>query len=465
MKRRLVLTSLVVLLGSHSSHATEVEFQGEYRARAQAFDTLSLDRELDDSEGLSMGLDHRLILRPRFLLSDRVALNVDIKGMDNLTWGTRATDPSSVVPNAAPTYESILTSPYYDPNASGEDGTAALQDITLWHAWGQVHTGIGTFRFGRMPLHWGAGLWLNDGMQGQTDFNMYGDTADRIQWDYLVMDQFYVRLAADVHAERFLNDVDDTTAFNAALAYQTETVVAGLHTQLQHRVNGGADTGQFDLFTVDVALDAELGKLNLVTETVGQFGAGDLSEDYQEVQVSAIGSILRASMDLRPWMATVEGGIATGDGTNDQSLRTFTFDRDYTVGLMMFEQPMPSLAAALATETNGNRSYEQALLGNAVSNALYLKPTLGRQITDGFQVHASWLGARTAKVPQSFGDRNSYGMEFQLGAQYTGIDHVDFGFLFGTFLPGSYFENLPDDTYPAFNAPAFGAQISSRIHF
>ena len=465
MKRRLLLTSLVALLGSHSSHATEVEFEGEYRARMQAFDTLSLDRELDDAEGLAMGLDHRLILRPRFLLSDRVALNVDIKGLDNLTWGTRSVDPTSVVPNAAPTYESILTSPIDDPNVSGTDGTAALQDITLWHAWGQVHTGIGTFRFGRMPLHWGAGLWMNDGMQGQTDFNQFGDTADRIQWDYLVMDQFYVRLAADVHAERFLNDVDDTTAFNAALAYQTETVVAGLHTQLQHRVNGGADTGQFDLFTIDLALDAELGKLTLVTETVGQFGAGDLSEAYQEVQVSAIGSVLRASMDLRPWAATVEGGIATGDGTNDQSLRTFTFDRDYSVGLMMFEQPMPTLSAALATETNGNRSYEQALLGGAVSNAVYLKPTLSRQITDGFHVNASWLGARVAKVPESFGDRTSYGMEFQLGAQYTGIDHVDFGFLFGTFLPGSYFENLGDEAYPAFTAPAFGAQLSSRIHF
>ena len=80
-------------------------------------------------------------------------------------------------------------------------------------------------------------------------------------------------------------------------------------------------------------------------------------------------------------------------------------------------------------------------------------------------MNASWLGARVAKVPESFGDRTSYGMEFQAGAQYTGIDHVDFGFLFGTFLPGSYFENLGDEAYPAFTAPAFGAQLSSRIHF
>jgi len=446
--------------------ATEVEFEGAYRARARLFDSLSLERTIDEAEGLSMYMQHRLWLRPKFLLSDRVALTVDFKGLDGVTWGDRAITPTGVVPGAAPTYQYDLTAPVDDPSAPDADGTNALQDFTLWHAWGEVHTGIGQFRFGRMPLHWGSGVWLNDGLTVNPHFSDGGDTADRIQWDYLVVDQFVVRLAVDTNAERFVNLVDDTTAFNAALAYQSETVSAGIHSQLQHTVNSGLEAGRVNLFTIDLAASAEMGKLSLSTETVGQFGAGDLTDDLDEINVAAMGSVLSARLSLDPWGARVEAGLASGDGSlGDQSLRTFTFDSDYSVGLMLFEQPMPTLAAALGTPANANRSFDEALTGNAISNALYLKPSVLFHPFDDLETSLAWLGARTAKIPEAYGDRNSYGMEFQLGARYTGIEHVDVGLLLGSFLPGSYYENLPDDEYPEFIAPAYGIQLSTRIHF
>jgi len=192
----------------------------------------------------------------------------------------------------------------------------------------------------------------------------------------------------------------------------------------------------------------------------------DLNEDLDQVNVAAFGSIVGAELDLRPWGVRIEGGLATGDGQlGDQNLRTFTFDPDYSIGLMLFEHPLPTLAQTLGTAANQNRNFDQAITGQAVSNALYLKPTLRREIVEGLDVSAAWLGARVAKVPDAFGDRRSYGMEVQLGARYTGIEHVDVGLLLGTFLPGSYYTNLGDDDYPGFEAPAFGGQLSTRIHF
>ncbi len=464
LPRRLPLSIIAVLL-SASSQAAEVQFEGAYRARARVFDTLSLDRELADAEGLSAYVQHRLWLRPRFILSDQAAVFLDFKGLDNVVWGNRSTTPISLVPGASPTYQSNLTAPVVDPNSTEADGTGALQDFTLWRAWGQVHTGIGDFSFGRMPLHWGTGIWLNDGISVNPHFADGGDSADRVQWDYRVIDQFTIRLAVDVQAENFINNVDDTTAFNGAIAYNTETVGAGIHTQLQHTVTGGEDAGKFNLFTADLYADVELGKLQATTEFVGQFGAGDYNEDYDDINVSAFGGIFRAKLDLAPWAAQVEAGIATGDGANDQNMRTFTFDEDYSVGLMMFEQPMPTLAATLGNVDNGNRNYDQALTGTAVSNALYLKPTLRRSIVDGLDARASWLGARAAKLPENLGPRESYGMEIQLGVDYNAIEHVDFGLTLGTFLPGTYYTNLSDENYPEFTAPAFGGQLSTRIHF
>lgn len=454
---------LAALLLCTASQAAEVEFEGSYRARARAIDTLSLDRTLANNEGLSAYFQHRLWLRPRFILNEDVGLFVDFKGLDNVAWGSNPIDSDNPVPNAPPTFEQAQAAP-----TSDTDSTSPLSDFTVWRAWGDVHTPIGRFRFGRMPLHWGRGIWQNDGLTTNPFFSDYGDTADRMQWEYLIQEQFFLQLAGDVNSEGFLNAVDDTSAYNAVLAYRSEQVVAGLNMQLAHTVDKFDDTAdtKFNLFTADLALDANMGKLNVSAEAVGQFGGGSLSNGLNNVSVTAFGATLAAQLDLDPWRVAVEGGMASGDGNDaDAKLKTFTFDRDYSVGLMMFELPMPTLQAAAATDDNGNRSHEVALTGNAISNALYFRPSVTRSLIDGLDLEASFLGARTAKVPDRFQTRRSYGMELGLGIKYTGIEHFETGLQFGTFLPGTFYRDYADDLYENFDAPAFGTQLTTRIHF
>ena len=83
----------------------------------------------------------------------------------------------------------------------------------------------------------------------------------------------------------------------------------------------------------------------------------------------------------------------------------------------------------------------------------------------GFDAKGALLLARTAKVPESFAGRTSYGMEFQAGVQYTHIEHVDVEATYGLFLPGTYYRDLNDEVYTEFTAPAHGIQLSTRIHF
>lgn len=453
------LPLLLAVLPSFAG-AAEAQFEGSYRGRGRLFDSLSLNRALGDrSEAMSNWFEHRLWLRPHFLVSDEVALHVDFLGLNNVVWGNQPGAPTSFVDNASPTFDYMLNAP-----TSSTDETAPLRDFTLWRAWGDVTTPVGRISVGRMPLHWGSGMLLNDGIHTNPHFADFGDTADRIQWEYLVRDQFILQAAAELNSEGFVNDpegrVDDRAAYSLVTAYRSEDVTGGILLRLDR--NRALD---FSMFTADGAVDAQLGKLHAELEVAGQFGSGDLDAGFNDISITALGAVVDAELDVAPFALGVQAGLATGDGKDDQGLRTFTFDRDYSIGLMMFEQPMPTLAAAAPNDVNQGRSYEATLTGNAVSNAMFLKPRLRRSLIDGLDAEVSWLGARVAKVPERIGDRRSYGMEVGAGVFYTGVEHFDVALQGAMFLPGTYYSNYDDGTLADFGDTVFGAQLSTRIHF
>lgn len=457
----------LVVLASPAAQAADLQFEGFYRARGRAFETLSLDRENAANEGLAAYGEHRLWLAPRLLLSDDVGLNLEFRGLDGVRWGD---EPMPYVAFVAPSpvvFEQSLGAP-----TSSTDEQAPLLDFTLWRAYGVVDTKYGRFSFGRMPLHWGQGIWLNDGTSLDREFVDHGDTSDRVQWEYLVEDQVFLRLGADVPAERFVGIGDDTVAADLAASYRTEDVRAGILARVDHSGPQSDDGSSFNLFTADLSGEATLGRLHLAAEALGQFGGGDQEElGLNDATVTAFGGVVDAQLALDVFTARVQLGGATGDAQpNDASIKTFTFDRDYSVGLFLFEQPMPVLATpgAAANASNGGRDYTEVVTGTAVSNALFLKPTISRRIVDGLTVHASYLGARTAKAPQINGQNQSrgYGNEIQAGLTWSTIEHFSLGLRGALFLPGSVY-SVGDDgkTLTGYQDPVYGAQLAGRVEF
>jgi len=441
-----------------SAMAAEVLFEGAYRARFRAFDSLSIDKSLALSEGRTAYVQHRLWLRPRFLINEKISLYADFKGLDNVYWGDEPaqwTDPvtGSDMPLA-------WTDELNAPTNGGEEGESRspLLDFTLWRAWGQIDTNVGQFTFGRMPLHWGSGVWQNDGLGINAE---YGDTADRVQWEKEIS-SIFIRAAFDMNAEGLINANDDTLSANAAVAYRTERIFAGVNLQLKH-----APSREFNLFTASLAGEATLGKLGIRLEAVGQFGGGDLENGANDVQVAAFGGVVAAEMEIQNFKFQLEGGVASGDGNlNDAKLRTFTFDRDYNVGLFMFEQPMPALVSA--NGENDGRATATALSGPGVSNALYLRPQISRPLpwVKGLGIQVNMLAARTLTMPESEAGRSSYGMEFNLGVNYEPMEHVQLLGTAGLFLPGSYYTQYSDTDFPdGFSGTVLGGQLITRVHF
>ncbi len=470
-----------LLFALTGAHAAEVQLEGFYRARGRAFDTLSLARDVVPagdgvSERGALYAQHRLWLRPRVVLSDQVSVYAEFRGLDNVLWGQDRALYPSFTPYPADIFEYGLTAPRTLGGAAAvapeldQQGTASGLDFTLWRAWGEVFTPYGRFTVGRVPLHWGLGIWLNDGVTTDPDFADYGDTTDRVMWEYLVQDQVYVRAAIDIPTENLIGRRDDTTSVNAAVAYRTEDITAGILLQYDRYGRDRADaTSGFDLFTVDAAADIRLGKLHAAVEGVGHFGSGDLSGS-NEATVFALGAAGDVSLDLEPWTLQLRGGFASGDGTDQNStFNAYTFDRDYSVGMFLFEQPMPVLQ-----DGTGVRTFDEVRSGTSISNAMFVKPQVTRRLLDGLDVYAAYLTARTARGvndDSEEGPNNAgYGHELQLGISYKGIDHVELDGRAGAFIPGTFFRDGRNyltgaGEQGAFNEPAFGAQLTGRITF
>lgn len=132
----------------------------------------------DDTVGSS---NMRVRLEPTINLSETVHLHLQIDVLDNLVLGSTAA-------GAFPTLGSH-DSPTGVTMASGQvpqtDKNSPWDSIRAKQAWADVKTPLGDLRFGRMPSHWGLGIynhsggydWIHDTTCTDCD---YGDTTDRI---------------------------------------------------------------------------------------------------------------------------------------------------------------------------------------------------------------------------------------------------------------------------------------------
>lgn len=445
------LFALALLASSMPASAAEVDFEGFYRARGRLFNSLSLNRTEDSAEGTQAWVQHRVWLRPRVLIDEHTAVFVDFRALDGVAWGNAPTTRADVTGG---TVLADLDDDLATPTTA--DGGTTPANFALWRAWGEAHFGNAHVKVGRMPLHWGAGIWQNDGLGMDADF---GDTADRVQVEYRFDDAIYASLAMDVHSEGFINQSDDTHAFSGIAGYLTETVDAGVY--LQYR---SAPSRNLQVFSVDAAASTTLGPLSFDLEALGHFGGGDFGDGLNDVSLSAFGGVLDVGLDAKPLRFGVEGGFGSGDGDlTDSKVHTFTFDRDFDVALMMFEQPMPRLQAAVPSSSNGGFSYDEALTGNAMGNVMYLRPTVGYALREDLDGSISLIAARTAKLPDSESDRGGYGLEADATVRYAPTEHIELAGTAGAFFPGKFYKNA--DTDLDFSAPTFGAELNTRIRF
>lgn len=186
------------------------------------------------------------------------------------------------------------------------------------------------------------------------------------------------------------------------------------------------------------------------TELAGYTGETTLSQSViqpEPVDILSAGAVVRLGGDHH-WAEGVgvegvlEGGFASGDDNPvDREAHTFAFDREYRVGLLMFDQLQRLSSAVTAHDLadptfrgEPSRGFDSVATAGAVQNALYLNPRVAVTPLSGFTLLAGYLYAvseepyadtlRSALAggaavgPRGARDARTLGHEIDVGAEY-----------------------------------------------
>ncbi|MDZ4696155.1 MAG: TIGR04551 family protein [Deltaproteobacteria bacterium] len=420
----------------------------------------------------------RLRLEPTINITEQVRVRSQIDVLDNLVLGST---PDTLVridrldgSNNLSVHDSLSNT--QNPPEVGANGY--VSSVRAKRAWGEVDTEFGTLMFGRMPWHWGRGMFFNAGQCLDCDG---GTTVDRL----MVMTQIYghrLNLGWDFGAGgrnwnqtdiglRDLNGPpldlsqnDDTMQWVGSIAktddpehFRTQAAMGELAVnygfQLVYRKLGaalypmddaqpmgeGSALSRDDLagnptyftnvnakvFIPDVWF--KLGWRALTVEfeaaaVLGEIGNGrTLTEDNANRALSLRQAGWVLASDLALFKDTFFVGFETGGATGDQAENNTTYlnHRWKTV-----KQPAGDSTIAdfkFSPEYHVDQILFRRLYGT-VSNAIYMKPQLAywlslaetRQV--GFVASAIYsMAMESVSTP---GNATSYGVEMNLGVTY-----------------------------------------------
>jgi hypothetical protein len=447
---------LLLLALPGTATAAEVAWDGFYASSGHLYNSLSLSDTNTRAEGASAYLDHRARLAPSLLLSDKVSLRTQVDLLPWVLWGG---DP--VVPTDITTGEELaLTSTQAVEAPTTDDGAATLQNIAVTRLWGELNTGIGIVRFGRMPVEWGTGMVFN---AGNNPTNTTGDTADRVQITSPI-GPVHVIGGLELPYEGFVGEPDDLRGAFAGVLYQSET--AALGTYHSYRWQKYEDD-QFGAWIGDLWAKAQLGPAVVEGEFAAIVGSGDLSTGANDVSIVSFGANLGGRYQAERLRVGLGLGLAGGDGDDEDSkLSTFSFDPNFDVALLMFEQPMPMLETQVKNDANGGRDTEAVRITNGVQNALYLRPSVGWQLNDMLTGDLSLFAARATKLPDDAETERGYGTEVDLDVNFTPFEHFLLRSTTGVLLPGPYLSDYEhDDLGGGFDRPVFGTRLVASVEF
>lgn len=463
--RLLSLLLTATLIGSVAvpSLADAVEFRldGQFRMRANLFDSLSLHRQDDRDEGVRSFIDMRLRLIPHLRINSGVHVYADIDMLDALAFGGNPAGGNPEILQAIGQQQADGT--LFNEPVGLTGGVLPGEDyrdsLFARRAWVEVYTKYVDLKIGRMASHWGMGLLANDGSCDTCD---YGDIVDRIQISTSAIDPVRISFSIDTRAEGFINRDDDTHSLLLQGGYLHEVWKVGAYVRWTRR-----PMNKLNLLHGDIWAEAKLGPVHVEAEGLIAWGQAETTDiGVEDLRILSGGGALNATLAVSPWEAGLSLGVATGDkDPTDNQWHTMRFDRDYDVGLLMFEHPLPQFqigdAANVEDGPLGNVDTSQAISHEGVSNAFFIRPRFHFDILDNLRAGISIVTAFPV-VPAAFGHtdqdpRNFYGAEFDGDVTFILHDALELRAQAGLFLPG----NVYGDT----RAVTFGGELRALVRF
>ncbi len=296
----------------------------------------------------------------------------------------------------------------------------------------------GAFRVGQQTSNWGLGLLANDGARdaeagdfGQQHFGNLTYRALLAARPFFGMGGgwrgFETVLAADlIVRDNFGEYVKGDRAFQGVLALRyakDQENNFGVYAVYRNQRNVNVTDGgkATDVVVVDFAGKWDLFKrrnrhFKIGWEVVGITGTTTQArnENADLLKVRQLGMAIKSSYRVGRTTLYIDGGYASGDqNTADDRIENFRFDRDYKVGLILFDQVM-----AYQSGRSGVRASDPALTGvppegadllgtaGSITGAWYLFPRVKIGMSDWLDAFGGPLFAfSTARLADPFNSR------------------------------------------------------------
>lgn len=291
---------------------------------------------------------------------------------------------------------------------------------------------------GLMTSHWGLGMVANDGAHdplfGRADF---GDRVIRVRLATRPFGKGEVPLAFVLAADRVVEDelaewgplVGGQAAYQgiaSVLWADKEARKVGLYGVYRHQAETDGRTttaGVLDLYG-DVPLKAGGWTVRVAAEAAGILGRTDRAQSYNaleglDVRSAGATGLVEVRPDTFAGRALVRGGWASGDGDpDDGASNDFTFDRDFDVGMVLFDEVQGAIdAATYAQVSDPSHSggapdgAETLVAEGAFRHATFVQPAIGATPLPWLDVQAGVsLAWNTSPISQAFATYRSGGV-------------------------------------------------------
>ena len=362
-----------------------------------------------DAEGTLGGQNAHLELRHKLgatFSTDDVAVNVLIGGQADQIWGSGWNVPGDI--DERNRHQNKFQTPQ-------------LRKLSI-----QADLEYFQFELGLTTSHWGMGILANNGEMepffGQPEF---GDRVVRarattragvdspwffsLAWDRVIQDDLVydpnTQWATQVLGSVVWTENDDTVGINGVYRTQDERIELR-----KTRVTA------LDVYAEVNAPISESVSLHTAVEVAGMTGKTDRALTYQSpdslhilgLGASAYGMLGFLDDSFKVGLST---GYASGDGNpNDDTLHDFTFDRNFDVGMVLFDEVLSGIDAAqyrLATHPQYSGQppdgIDASVYEGSFRRATYLQPRLEYKPIPHIRIRAGVVMAwATAPIAHGF---------------------------------------------------------------
>lgn len=445
-----VFIFILLFLMQSTGMASGIEWSGNYR-----LGFVQLENPSMQSGGATKEyIHHHLVLKPKIVAAD----GLNIYGRFDVFNSSQSNQVGLFLGGD----ESMSTNPATFPDSNSSSHTLNGDYIMATQLYLVLNNEYGAFIAGRAPFHFGLGMVHNS---GDGLFDNFFDTRDMIGYKMVFGNYFVLPSIAKLNEGALSRNIEDVSEYNihVELDNPESDTRLGLMYSMRRSAAAGNDTpSSINGVSYNTVLDGvDYNLMNLFFQKTwgvhkvgaefanysGDFGVDNGTGDKLE----ATGSGIAFEYDWKPkaknYSAGFKAGRATGDDiSNTDKYEGFAFDRNYDVGLILFNHYLgDGESGSDVLQTNifgGGTSADVEADFESISNVTYFAPYFDYQWKENLSLKTSLI---TGSLSETLVDGESnLGIELDVSLTYKPHESFVWVNSLGYLSPGSAFDSVSD---------------------